>query len=235
MFKYLKKLLPKWLKFLVCDLSWDAIKTWVGGHITILLPTTAICFIAQGTARNLYTCLNSPLQCITSNYSDIILVIGFVLMLLSILISNKESERKFIELSKKISAKEEVRPHKISEEVKKEIKTVVARYYHILATERKILHLHQSIASQYFEEIPGSFNKISQHPEVVEDEKLFQIIENARNRAALILHMARKVVSDQKWLTGEEMTNHEYLQGIEPIFNEFQEYKDEIFQHLKSL
>lgn len=84
----IKKYLPKSLKFLLFDISWDAIKTWVGAKITIIIPTAAFSFIGQ----NLYFCLDSPFYCVTSNYSEILLVIGLILMLLSIIINKKEYE-----------------------------------------------------------------------------------------------------------------------------------------------
>jgi hypothetical protein len=235
MLQSLKKFLPKWLKFLLFDISWDATKTWIGGHITIIVPTAAISFIGQRMVRDLYTCLDSPFQCIVSNYSEILLVIGLVLMLLSILINNKESEKKFTELNKKISAKEQSKPNRISEEVKKEIKTVIAKYFHILATERKVLGRVQAQALRYFKELPNDFDAISRNPEVVEDEGLFRMIENARNKAEVILNMAANVVSEEERLIGNKMTNHEYLQSVEPIFSQFEEHKKEIFQHLRNL
>ncbi len=235
MLQSLKKFLLKWLKLLLLDLSWDAMKTWVGGHIAIIVPTAAISFIAQWMVRNLYTCLNSPFQCIILNHSEILLLIGLVLILLLILINNEKSEKKFIEISKKISAKDEDKSHKISEEVKKEIKSVLAKFYHILTTERKFLGSHQAQALQYFKELTSAFDGISRNPEVVEDENCYRMIDNTRNRAELILVMATNVVSGQERLIGNKITNHDYLQSIEPIFNEFLGHKREIFQHLKRL
>ena len=237
MLQSLKKFLPKWLKFLLFDISWDATKTWIGGHITIIVPTAAISFIGQHRVRDLYACLeDSPFQCIVSNYSEILLVIGLLLMLLSILINNKESEKKFTELNKKISAKEQSKPNRISEELKKEIKTVIAKYFQILATDLKILGLLQAKNLQYLNErSTNDFYTILRNPEVVEDEGLFRMIDNAREMVTVILVKAANVVSEEERLIGNKMTNHEYLQSVEPIFSKFEEHKKEIFQHLRNL
>ena len=92
----IKKRLPKSFKSLLFDLSWDAAKTFIFAHIPTFIPVVAVILIGQ----KLYSCLEQPFHCITHNYSEMLLVIGLVLMLLSILINRKESENKFAELKK---------------------------------------------------------------------------------------------------------------------------------------
>ena len=163
------------------------------------------------------------------------MVIGLILIPLSIIINKREIEKKFSELNQKILSDKQAQHHKISDDLKKEIKTVIAKYFHILTTERKIFWEFPNLTNKYFLEIPTDFNKISQNPGVVEDEELFRMINNARYRAARILYMARNVFSDQKHLAASKITSHEYLQEIEPIFKQFLDHKEEIFQHLKNL
>jgi hypothetical protein len=64
------------------------------------------------------------------------------------------------------------------------------------------------------------------------------MIDNARNRAALILYMARCVFTEEKKLTsgsGSKLSNQDYLISSEPIFKQFLEHKEEIFLYLKNL
>lgn len=233
MFQLIKKCLPKSLKFLLFDLSWDAAKTWIFAHISTVIPVAAVIFIGQKMIKDFYSCLGQPFQCITHNYSEMLLVIGLVLMLLSILINRKESENKFAEQAKKLSEKNDVSPKKFSETTKESVLKVISKYYQILATERKVLGRVKESALAYFKAIPDDFNEIGRIPEIVENERLFQAIDNARNRAAVIFSCATQVISDGERLVGDKTTNHEYLQVIEPVFSQFLEHKREIFEHFK--
>jgi hypothetical protein len=110
---------------------------------------------------------------------------------------------------------------------------VISKYYQILATERKVLGRLKEEALDYFKATQGDFNEIGRIPEIVENERLFQAIDNARNRAEVIFAFATKVISDGERLVGDKTTNHEYLQVIEPVFIQFLEHKREIFEHFK--
>lgn len=205
--------------------SVETCKNAVYNHITsLILSSSFITIIASQYSKIragvLANCKYEWWGCAMKLSEPLLIIISFSLMWLYIL----RSEEKFSQ-----------KPHKISEGIKKEIKTVIAKYYHILATERKVLGVVQAQALQYFKELPSDFDTISQNPEVVEDESLFRMIDNARNRAGVILNMAANVVSEQERSMGNKMTNHEYLQSIETIFSQFEGHKKEIFQHLKNL
>ena len=119
------------------------------------------------------------------------------------------------------------------ETTKESVLKVISKYYQILAKERKVLGYKKEQALAYFKAIPDDFNEIGRIPEIVENERLFQAIDNARNRARVIFSCATQVVSDGERLVGDKMTNHEYLQAIEPVFSQFLEHKREIFEHFK--
>jgi hypothetical protein len=233
MFQLIKKHFFKSPKLLLFDLSWDAAKAWIFAHISTFIPVVGVIFIVQKMIKDFYSCLGQPFQCITHNYSETLLVIGSVLMLLSILTNRKESENKFAELAKKLSEKNDVSPKKFSETTKESVLKVISKYYQILATERKFLGHVKERALDHFKEIPNDFNEIGRIPEIVENERLFQAIDDAKNRAAFIFRCATKVISDGERLVGDKTTNHDYLQAIEPFFIQFLEHKREIFEHFK--
>jgi hypothetical protein len=233
MSQFIKNYLQKWCKFIFIDLSWDFVKTWFYAHILTIIPFAAVLFIVQNIIKNFYSCLGQPFQCVTSNYSEILLVIGLVLILLSIIINQKDSKNKFATLAKEFAAKENTTHRKFSETTREATLKVISKYYQILSTERKHLGHVEEVSQIYFREIPGEFNEICRIPEIVENEDLFQEIDNARNRAALIFHFASQVVRDGEKLTTSNMTNHDYLQMIEPIFNQFLEHKKKIFEYFR--
>ena len=229
MFQLIKKRLPKSFKSLLFDLSWDAAKTFIFAHIPTFIPVVAVILIGQ----KLYSCLEQPFHCITHNYSEMLLVIGLVLMLLSILINRKESENKFAELKKNSLRKNDVSPKKFSETTKESVLKVISKYYRILATERKVLGSVKGPALDYLKEMSDDFDEIGGIPEIAGNERLFQAIYNAKNRAAGIFCCATQVILDDERPVGDKTTNHEYLQAIEPFFREFLEHKREIFEHFE--
>lgn len=92
------KFFKKYIKLLCVDFALDYIKS----KALIFIPIASIGFMGAKMLGKLNSCYHNPIYCITSNWVDILFVIGFLLMWFYIFILNKDTINQKLNLPKDI-------------------------------------------------------------------------------------------------------------------------------------
>ena len=170
---------------------------------------------------------------ILANYLNINSSLAFWLLVLVLAIIVLFFEHWIPPLLKKIK-KRNKNPHF------KEVLKIISQCHRILRNELVNLAYDKELVKKYWDEFDGKFQELLDIPEISDDKKLFQLIQNAENRFKAILGLANDIVHDPERIERAERTNpnsittvHRFYQESKAIINQFIEEKESIFEYCK--